>query len=125
LLDTHAFLWMLEDHPRLSRVAAEAFESSENQLFLSVASAWEIAIKVSTGALELQAPFTAIIPGALEENEIHMLPVRPEHLHALIDLPYHHRDPFDRLLVAQARVEQAVLVTSDHAMRAYDVLRLW
>jgi PIN domain nuclease of toxin-antitoxin system len=125
LLDTHAFLWILEDSPRLSRAAQRAFESSDNELLLSAASAWEIAIKVSLGLLVLRAPFQEVIPGELDRNEIELLPVKPEHLQAMIHLPFHHKDPFDRLIIAQGQVEGAVLVTADAAMKAYDVPRLW
>jgi PIN domain nuclease of toxin-antitoxin system len=125
LLDSHAVLWFLQGSPRLSSAAREAIESPDNVRLFSVAGAWEIAVKVSTGKLALVAPFEEIIPGDLRANEIELLPIEPEHVAAVIDLPFLHRDPFDRLMVAQAMVEDAVFVTADASLEAYGVPTLW
>ena len=100
-------------------------EDPANELYFSVAGAWEIAIKAGLGRLEMGVPFEAMIPGALDANAIELLPILPRHMAAVIRLPLHHRDPFDRMIVAQAVVEGAVLVTADAAMRAYSVPIVW
>jgi PIN domain nuclease of toxin-antitoxin system len=125
LLDTHALLWFLGGSNRLSASARSIIEDLANTRLFSVAGAWEIAIKTSLGKLSLNTPFTQLIPGTLHSNAIDLLPIHPAHIAALISLPYHHRDPFDRMLVAQAAVEGAVLVSADPAMDAYGIQRIW
>jgi PIN domain nuclease of toxin-antitoxin system len=125
LLDTHALLWFLAGDPRLSARARAVIEDRRNQRLFSIAGAWEIAIKVSLGKLELAAPFEHIIPGLLHANAIELLSIRPEHVARLIDLPTHHRDPFDRILVTQALVEGATLVSADAILDDYGVARIW
>jgi PIN domain nuclease of toxin-antitoxin system len=125
LLDTHSFLWFSDGDPRLSTEARTLVEAGENDLLLSVASLWEIAIKASLGKLQLQQPFGALIPALLRELEIELLGITVEHVTAVAALPFHHRDPFDRLLIAQARVEQLSIVSGDAALDAYGVDRRW
>jgi PIN domain nuclease of toxin-antitoxin system len=125
LLDTHALLWFLGGDPRLSGHAREAVEDRANSRWFSAAGVWEIAIKASLGKLTLSVPFQDLIPGQLDPNAIELLPIRPEHAATLISLPFHHRDPFDRMLVAQAQVEGAALVSADPALDAYGVQRIW
>lgn len=125
LLDTHALLWFLEGSDRLSSKARTAIEDLGNTRLFSIAGAWEMAIKVSLAKLNLTAPFEQLIPAQLDANAIQLLPVLPRHVAALIPLPFHHRDPFDRMLVAQAIVEDAVLVSADPMLDAYEVQRLW
>lgn len=125
ILDTHALLWFLGGDPRLSERARAAIEDRSNRRFFSIAGAWEIAIKASLGKLTLAAPFRSLIPGQLLGNGIELLELRPEHIAELIGLPLHHRDPFDRILVTQAMVENAVLVSADSALDAYPPRRLW
>jgi PIN domain nuclease of toxin-antitoxin system len=125
LLDTHAFLWFVGGDPRLSAAARLAIEDAANLRLFSTAAAWEIALKVSLGKLLLHAPFEDLIPDQLQANGIELLPIEPEHLREIIDLPFHHRDPFDRLLVAQSRREGATLVSADRGLDAYQVERLW
>ena len=125
LLDTHALLWFLGGSPRLSSTARAAIEDPVSVRLFSAASAWEIAIKVSLGKLELHAPFAELVPGQLRANGIDLLALEPEHFNELLRLPMHHRDPFDRLMVAQARVEGATLISADAAMDAYPIRRLW
>jgi PIN domain nuclease of toxin-antitoxin system len=125
LLDTHTLLWFLGGSSRLNANARAAIEDLSNDRLFSAASAWEIAIKASLGKLSLSAPFPQLIPGQLDANAIEMLPVRPEHLTELLALPLHHRDPFDRLLVAQSIAENAALVSADTALDAYGVQRIW
>jgi PIN domain nuclease of toxin-antitoxin system len=125
ILDTHALLWFLGGDPRLSRRARDAIEDLSNRRFFSIAGAWEIAIKVSLGKLQLTAPFRTIIPGQLHANGIELLELRPDHIAELISLPLHHRDPFDRILVTQAMVEHAVLISADPALDKYPPQRIW
>ncbi|MGB9180502.1 MAG: type II toxin-antitoxin system VapC family toxin [Pyrinomonadaceae bacterium] len=124
LLDTHAFLWFIDDSPRLSARAKALLESDED-LFLSTASLWEIAIKTSSGKLALAQPFDIFLPQQLSKNEIEILPIRLAHLGVVSTLPLHHRDPFDRLLIAQAMFEQMPMISIDTAFDAYPVTRLW
>lgn len=125
LLDTHALLWFLGGDARLSAKARSAIEDLGNTRLFSIASAWEIAIKVSLGKLSLTAPFHELIPRQLRANGVQLLGISPEHLNGLIALPFHHRDPFDRILVSQARVENAIVVSADAVLDSYGVARLW
>ena len=124
LLDTHSFLWFIEDNPRLSAKAKNLLES-ETELLISAASLWEIAIKISMGKLSLTQPFELFIPNQLATNAIEVLPIAVEHLALLSALPFHHRDPFDRLMIAQAIVEQLPIVSLDREFDPYGVKRLW
>jgi PIN domain nuclease of toxin-antitoxin system len=125
LLDTHALLWFLGGSDRLSAHARAIIEDLSNTRLFSVAGAWEIAIKASLGKLSLSTPFPQLVPGQLYANAIELLPIHPEHMAALISLPFHHRDPFDRMLVAQAAIEGAALVSADPALDAYGIQRIW
>jgi PIN domain nuclease of toxin-antitoxin system len=125
LLDTHALLWFLAGDARLTTRARTAIEDLSNKRLFSVASAWEIAIKVSLGKLNLIAPFAQIVPGLLTANGIDLLSIRPEHVEPLIALPMHHRDPFDRVLVTQAMVEGAAIVSADTILDDYGIRRIW
>lgn len=125
LLDTHALLWFLAGDARLSTPARVAIENMGNTRLFSVASAWEIAIKASLGKLSLSGPFHELIPVQLRANSIQLLPVGPEHLNHLLALPFHHRDPFDRMLVSQAIAENATLVSADATLDRYAISRVW
>ena len=124
LLDTHAFLWFVAGDDRLSRKARRAMESADSELFLSAASVWEMAIKSSLGRLTLPAPVEKYVAGKLEGG-FRMLPVEWTHAAAVEALPFHHRDPFDRLLVAQALAERLPIVTADPVFRAYHATVMW
>lgn len=124
LLDTHAFLWFIEDNPRLS-VDAKALLESDAELLISTASLWEIAIKTSIGKLTLTQPFETFLPQQLELNNITILSIELAHLAIVSALPFYHRDPFDRLLIAQAMNEQLPVVSADTAFDAYAIERLW
>ena len=121
LFDTHAFLWFLEGDEKLSEGARQQLQSTENVVLLSVASYWEICIKISIGKLRLADGWQATIDLALEENAIGWLGIEKSHLKRIIELPWHHRDPFDRLLVAQAIEEGCSLCSSDSGLSAYSV----
>lgn len=125
LLDTHTFLWFTAGDSSLSQSARAAIEDENNNLYLSVASIWEIAIKVSIEKLELSEPFEDLIPQQLAENEVELLDISVDHAALITTMPFHHRDPFDRLIAAQAKVEQLTPVSVDAIFDAYGVDRLW
>ncbi len=124
LLDTHAFLWSITSS-RLSPAADAAFLDTGNQLFLSVASYWEMCIKLSLGKLALPDNWQQVAERAMAVNEIRWLPIEPRHCRAVIALPHHHHDPFDRLLVAQAQTEKLTLLSADPNFGGYDVPVVW
>ena len=124
LIDTHVFLWQAEDSDRLSKIATDFIDDPSNTLFLSVASVWEIVIKTMTGKLKIDKPIGAIL-SRLPTAGITLLPVNVDHVLAVQNLPDIHKDPFDRLLVAQASVEGAVFVTADAIFDQYPVTRVW
>jgi PIN domain nuclease of toxin-antitoxin system len=125
LLDTHALLWFCEGSPMLSAVARAAIEDDSNERYVSHATAWEAAIKVGLGKLNLQTDYRTIFPGILEANGFMFLPPAVTHYEALIALPRHHGDPFDRLMIAQAQLEGLTVVTCDGNFTAYGVPLLW
>ena len=126
LLDTHAFLWWATSRgARVSGIARELIEDADNELMLSVASVWEIAINVGSGRLELPGPINDYIPDRLKRHGFSVLSVDAPHALRVARLPPIHRDPFDRLLVAQAQVEGIPIVTSDPAIAQYDIETIW
>ena len=125
LLDTHTFLWFVSDDARLSAVARVLIESEDSQPFLSMASLWEMGIKVSLGKLRLKQPYEIFIPQQLAANGMGILNISLEHTAALTNLPFHHRDPFDRMLAVQSKIEQMPLVSADPAFDVYEVKRVW
>ena len=125
LLDTHAFIWWDSDPTQLSLQARAACEDRANVVLLSVASAWEMQIKLQLGKLDLRLPLAEVIASQQQSNDIQVLPVALGHVLALQDLPAHHKDPFDRLLIAQANVEEAVLISHDPVFAPYAVKVLW
>ena len=122
LIDTHIFLLFINNNSQLSLTAKIPLES-DVELVLSVVSLWEIAIKVSTGKMTLPKPFEIFIPEQLQQNEITVLPIETNHLTYVTTLPFHHRDPFDRLLIAQSIVERIPIVSVDSAFDPYKVDR--
>ena len=124
LLDSHTFLWWNNEPDKLSPRVLEMCKNSENALFVSVASIWELQIKFQLGKLRLYKPLAEIIRQE-QENGIEILSVEAPHVFALDSLPNHHKDPFDRLLVAQALVEGAVLVSADPLVKQYPVEVEW
>ena len=125
LLDTHTFLWWVEDDPHLSRKARAAVSEPGNDCFLSLASSWEMAIKVSLGKLKLASPIERFIPDQLAANGFRELPIEFRHVARVARLPFHHRDPFDRLLAAQALEEDITVVSADKVFTPYRVRRIW
>lgn len=125
LLDTHAFLWWIDDAPALSKKARAAIGKAGNECFVSLASCWEMAIKASLGKLTLSQPLDRFIPEQLAANGFQLLDLDFRHVSRVATMPFHHRDPFDRLLVAQASAEKLTVVSADAAFDAYDLSRLW
>lgn len=125
LLDTHTFLWFIGGSEELSAHARRLIEDKSNACYLSVASLWEMAIKVSIGKLTVPLPFTRLVRQHVTGNNIDVLPIEPEHLDEQREMPFHHRDPFDRLIIAQAITEEMPVVGRDTAFEAYPIRLLW
>ena len=125
LVDTHSFLWFITGSEELSEGARQRIADLANHVFVSSASLWEIAVKTRLGRLTLARPFAELIPEQLRLNAMEVLPIEVPHLAALITLPWHHRDPFDRLLIAQALAEGLPIVSRDTVFPAYPVQVLW
>ncbi len=125
LLDTCSFLWITTLPRRLSPSAIEAIRHPDNIVFLSVSSIWEIAIKYKAGRLDLPSSPARFIPECLGLYELRTLDIGHSHVISAGDLPLHHHDPFDRLLIAQARIEGLAIATPDEAFATYDVELLW
>lgn len=125
LLDTHTFIWFLQDDPALSDAALRMIEDADNQVLLSIVSIWELGIKVSLGKINLPAPYANFIDRQLLENDIHVLPLSIAEIGTVLTLPFHHRDPFDRALVAQSMVNSIPLISADKTLDRYSIKRLW
>ena len=121
LLDTQIFLWCLDQTPRMPAIVRQALEDTDNAILVSAAALWEIAIKTSKGRLKIPAADLRRLTRLIEAMGFEELPVLARHAAAVHALPWHHRDPFDRLMIAQARDESLTLATVDPAIRAYDV----
>lgn len=121
LLDTNAFIWWLDDSPRIGRQARLAISDPLSEVFVSAASFWELAIKLSLRKLNVRTDAASWVPQELQRNRFRPLPIQFHHALAVEHLPYHHRDPFDRLLIAQAIVEDLTIITGDSEFDAYAV----
>jgi len=125
LMDTHIFLWFVFAELQLNAYARSLIEDEANIKFLSMASVWEMAIKHSIGKLPLTQPFEQFLSEQLERNGFRLLPIEWGHLIRVSSLPLHHRDPFDRLIIAQSLMENMTVVSADQAFDAYGVTRFW
>lgn len=125
LLDTHAFLFWIRDDASLGGKARKAIANERNQCFVSVASCWEMAIKKSLGRLEIPEPLEGFVAEQLAANRFSMLPIELRHVSRVSRLAFHHRDPFDRLLAAQATEEGMVIASADSIFRKYGIERVW
>lgn len=125
LLDTHTFLWFWWDDPRLSETARQAISDANNRKLISTAGCWEIAIKVSLKKLDLGAPYRGFIHQHMVRNNFELLSIADEHLATVVELPFHHRDPFDRMMVAQSISEQMAIVSADPQFDLYGIRRIW
>lgn len=124
LLDTHAFIWFYVGDERLPSTVKELIADSTSACYVSIASLWEISIKASIGKLELRIELSQLTD-FLTDNKIELLPIKIEHLEQLQTLPFHHRDPFDRLLIAQALTENLTLISRDSLFAQYNVPLHW
>lgn len=125
LLDTHAFLWAISEPVKLSATARQEIESRQNELHISNASLWEIAIKSGLGKLHLSSPYETFIPQQLTLLGVSVLEASIIHFAAVARLPHHHRDPFDRLIIAQSIVEQVPVISVDDKFDKYGIQRIW
>ena len=125
ILDTHAFLWWITDDARLSPRARDLIRNADNDVFLSIASAWEIAIKTQLGRLHLPERADRFVPAQLTRNGFQPLPIQMSHALYVGQLPNIHRDPFDRLIIAQSVLEKMSIVTRDTNISKYNVKTIW
>ena len=125
LLDTHTFLWFIDGDAAISPYTRQLIEDRTNERLLSIASLWEMAIKVSLRRLTLSLSFTDLVAEHVHGNAIELLEIRPNHLDVLTTLPFHHKDPFDRVIIAQGQAENIPIVSRDPAFDDYASRRLW
>ena len=125
LLDTHAFLWFVLNDPSLSPIDRDLIIDPLNEIFLSPATHWEIAIKISIGKYQLPGPFESWINIQIQTNDFQILPIEVAHTAIVTTLPFHHKDPFDRLLISQSLVEKTSIISIDGIFDSYGVSRLW
>jgi PIN domain nuclease of toxin-antitoxin system len=128
LIDTHTFLWFNEGSPELSQTAKSLIEDKENEIFISIASLWEISIKTALGKLDIKGPYETVIDDVVG-SEMELLPINFGHTVVQNKLPFHHRDPFDRIIVSQSILEEMDLISCDEVFDNYlegkNVKRIW
>lgn len=125
LLDTHIFIWYVLDIQKLSATVRALIDDEDNDILLTTASIWEMAIKQSTGKLSFSLPFKEFIEQQLSVNKFNLLEIKIGHINVVATLPLYHRDPFERLLIAQYIVEQIPILSADSAFDAYPINRIW
>ncbi len=125
ILDTHVFLWWVLDNPKLSRTAQDFIVNPDNSIYLSAVSGWEMAIKWRIGKLTLPAQPDTFVKQQLEINNFNSLPIQMAHGLYVHELPEIHKDPFDRLLIAQSKIENLLLISADSVFQKYSVSLLW
>ena len=125
LLDTSTLLWYVAEHHRLSAAATERLNDRESTIHLSLVSIWEAAIKFNMGKLELPLPFDEFVDSTIYSYSLRILHIQIPHLRRVARMPLHHRDPFDRLLIAQSQVENIPVISSDAAFDSYEIQRIW
>src|SRR5438105_2756848 len=125
LLDTHTLIWAFDEPAKLSPFAQATILNPSNERFVSAATAWELAIKVSLQKLTLSMPFRAWFDRAMLDIDADFADITLDHVEVVAALPYHHKDPFDRLIVAQAMIDSMTIISADPALDSYPVQRLW
>jgi PIN domain nuclease of toxin-antitoxin system len=125
LVDTHTLLWFLREPDKLPPDVLKTIENAGEETGVSLASLWEIAIKVSLNKLHLPKPFEELFPQSVPESGLALLPIESRHLAEVSCLPFHHRDPFDRMMIAQAKAEGLAIITCDPHFSAYGVPLIW
>ena len=125
LLDTHTFLWFINGSPQLSDYGRHLIEDESNERFVSIASLWEMSIKASLGKLLLNFSFADLFHDHIIGNAIEIIHILPQHLEILLDMPFHHKDPFDRLIISQGISEDLQILSRDKTFDKYAVQRIW
>ena len=125
LLDTHAFIWLDSQPEKLSKKAIEVCQDTSNDLYLSMASLWEMQIKVQLGKLKLNISLEEMLVLQQQENDLKVLNFSLAHIYQLQSLPFHHNDPFDRIIIAQSILENMTLISVDDKLKAYNIAVLW
>lgn len=125
LLDTHVFLWLRNDPKQISDKVLTAYYNINNDIFLSMASIWEMQIKYQLGKLELKLPLSELIEEQVLNNGLQVLPIETDHIFALADLPFHHKDPFDRIILIQSQLENLKLASADTVFSNYKINLFW
>ena len=125
LLDTHIALWLFNDYENLSQKALDYLRDEENELYISVASAWEVAIKSSLGKLSEFGGGVKRFLHAIQDNPIQLIGIEATYVEKVEDLPYIHRDPFDRIIIATALCNEMIILTADESIQKYDVTWIW
>jgi len=125
LIDTHVFIWWTSEPQKLSPRIYSLLTNSDTEIILSLVSIWEMQIKLALGKLNLEIALPEVVSDEINRNLLKLLPIKLTHIYALSDLPNHHRDPFDRLLIAQARSEELAIASIDGKFDDYAVERLW
>jgi PIN domain nuclease of toxin-antitoxin system len=125
LLDTHAFIWWITGNDQFPKALQKKLGLAAGTIYISVVSLWEMALKIKLGKLQMPEPFDQYVLHQIQINRMEVLPVHAPHIFETLRLPPHHRDPFDRLLVAQARVETLTLVSRDAALKPYPIKLMW
>lgn len=125
IIDTHTFLWAISKDDQLSNTAKHLIEQVDNTIHLSIASLWEMSIKISIDKLELEEAFETLIPRELYNFDIEVMSIEIDHLAALSSLPLLHRDPFDRLIISQSLIEDIPIIGQDQKFDLYDVRQIW
>jgi len=126
LLDTHTFLWFIGGDANLTAHARQLIENTGNEKLVSIASLWEMSIKASIGRMRLNTTFPNMVRDHVRGNAMDLLPIRPEHLEFVRSLPFHHKDPFDRLIIAQSQSESLPILSRDHMFDDYEgIQRIW
>lgn len=125
LLDTHTLLWIVEDSEKLGEKAKQLYLDNSNDIYLSIASLWEMAIKISIKKLDIQLSLSKFVEKHILGNNIQLLNIMVEHVSPLETLPFHHRDPFDRIIISQCIQEKMALISKDRTFDAYQIERIW
>ncbi len=125
LLDTHTFIWWAIEPEKLPEKVVGLLESSDNGVFLSIASIWEMQIKIHLKKLSLPLPLSDLVSQQCTTNHIDLLPIEPSHIYALEHLPFHHKDPFDRILIAQSFITSFLFISKDAKFEPYPITCIW
>jgi len=125
LIDTHTLLWIVTKNKKLSKKVKDIYLNSENQIFISLASLWEMAIKINLNKLSINEPLKDFVKNQIKSNDINILDIKTKHILLLENLPYYHKDPFDRLIISQSINEQIPLLSFDKVFDKYSIKRIW